>query len=99
MLVEVMVVVVVEVSVWVTLRLMVTLWVAVDVVWKEDVDVLVAVLVTVWRTAVMVVWGTPAQEHALRYLSSVPHTALKAAFTRPRLAMLGSFEEEESRGT
>jgi uracil DNA glycosylase len=78
---------------------MVTLWVAVDVVWKEDVAVLVAVLVTVCLTAVIVVWGTPAQEHALRYLSSVPHTALKAAFSKPRLATLGSFEEAESRGT
>jgi len=69
-----MVVVVVDVSVAVTLKLIVWLLVAVEVVWKDEVAVLVVVLRTVFRTAVTVACGTPAQEHALTYLALVPHT-------------------------
>jgi hypothetical protein len=81
-LVDVMVVVVVDVTVAVTLELMVTWLVAVDVFVKEVVFVLVAVFDTVFRTAVTVACGTPAQEQALTYLAVLLQDS-KVRLSRP----------------
>jgi hypothetical protein len=80
--VDVMVVVVVGYMVAVTLVLIVTWLVAVEVFLKDKVFVLVAVFDTVFRTAVTVACGTPAQEQALMNLS-VLLQPFKVRLSRP----------------